>query len=75
MMGLGNLSWLLRRLLRLKGKNRVAYHEERLVDTSRDNYSAYGYESPRLMVIGPARKFSTGSSSSGNADANSQYYW
>jgi hypothetical protein len=35
----------------------------------------YEYESPRLMVVGGVRKFSTGSSSSGKADANSQYYW
>jgi hypothetical protein len=74
MMGLDNLGWLHRCLLRVKGKNGVAYHEERLT-VARENYSAYGYESPRLMVIGRARKFSTGSSSSGKADANSQYYW
>jgi hypothetical protein len=74
MMGLDNLGWLHRCLLRVKKKNGVAYQEERLTAAS-ENYSAYGYESPRLMVIGQARKFSTGSSSSGKADANSQYYW
>lgn len=74
MIGLDNLGLLNRCLLRVKGKNGVAYHEEQLT-APRENYSAYGYESPRLMVIGRARKFSTGSSSSGNADANSQYYW
>jgi hypothetical protein len=74
MMGLDNLGWLQRCLLRMKKENGVAYHEERLT-AARADYSAYGYESPRLMVIGRARKFSTGSSSSGKADANSQYYW
>jgi len=74
MMGLGNLGWLHRCLLRVKGKNGVAYREEHLT-AARENYSAYGYESPRLMIIGSTRKFSTGSSSSGKADANSQYYW
>jgi hypothetical protein len=74
MVGLDNLGWLYRCLLRMKGKNVVAYREESLI-AARDNYSAYGYESPRLTVIGRARKFSTGSSSSGKADANSQYYW
>ena len=33
------------------------------------------YEPPRLMVIGTVRDLTTGSSSSGNKDANSQYYW
>jgi hypothetical protein len=74
MMGLGNLGWLHRCLLRVKGKNGVAYREGHLT-AARENYSAYGYESPRVMIIGRARKFSTGSSSSGKADANSQYYW
>lgn len=74
MVGFDNLGWLHRCLLRVKRKNGVAYHEERPT-VSRENYSACGYESPRLMVIGQARKFSTGSSSSGKADANSQYYW
>lgn len=40
-----------------------------------EDYSPYGYESPRLLVIGGVRKLVTGSSSSGKADANSQYYW
>jgi len=74
MMGLGNLGWLHRCLLRVKGKNGVAYREGHLT-AARENYSAYGYESPRVMIIGRARKFSTGSYSSGKADANSQYYW
>jgi hypothetical protein len=74
MKGLRNLGLLHCCLLRVKKKNGVAYHEEHLT-AARENYSAYGYESPRLMVIGRARKFSTGSSSSGKADANSQYYW
>jgi hypothetical protein len=33
------------------------------------------YESPVLMVIGSVRDVTAGSASSGNADANSQYYW
>ncbi len=74
MMGLDNLGWLHRCLLRVRGRNGVAYREARLT-AARESYSAYGYESPRLVVIGPARKLSTGSSSSGKADANSQYYW
>lgn len=74
MMGLDNLGWLHRGLLSLKAKNGVAYHEGRLT-AARANYSACGYESPRLMVVGRVRKLSTGSSSSGKADANSQYYW
>jgi hypothetical protein len=74
MVGLENLGWLHRCLIRIKGRNEAAYREDHLT-APRENYSAYGYESPRLMVIGRARKFSTGSSSSGKADANSQYYW
>jgi hypothetical protein len=34
-----------------------------------------GYEPPRLMIIGNVRDLTTGNSSSGNRDANSQYYW
>jgi hypothetical protein len=33
------------------------------------------YETPRIIVIGKVRKLTTGSASSGNQDANSQYYW
>jgi hypothetical protein len=33
------------------------------------------YETPRVIVIGKVRKLTRGSASSGNADANSQYYW
>jgi hypothetical protein len=33
------------------------------------------YEPPRIMVIGNVRDLTTGSSSSGKKDANSQYYW
>ena len=74
MVGLDNLGWLHRRSLRVEKENGVACLEERLA-AARESYSANGYESPRLIVIGRARKFSTGSSSSGKADANSQYYW
>ncbi len=34
-----------------------------------------GYERPRLLVIGDIRSLTAGSTSSGNKDANSQYYW
>lgn len=33
------------------------------------------YESPQIIVIGNVRDLTTGSSSSGTKDANSQYYW
>lgn len=33
------------------------------------------YESPQVIVIGKIRDITTGNASSGNADANSQYYW
>lgn len=36
---------------------------------------AEAYEKPCIMVIGNIRDLTTGSSSSGNKDANSQYYW
>jgi hypothetical protein len=74
MMGFDRLGWLHRCLQRVKGKKGDAYREGRVTASSED-YSADGYESPRLLVIGGVRKFSTGSSSSGKADANSQYYW
>jgi hypothetical protein len=70
----GNFGWRQCPLPRAKESNNAPSQEDRLI-VAGDNYSAYGYESPRLMVIGRVRKFSTGSSSSGKADANSQYYW
>ena len=33
------------------------------------------YERPRILVIGEVRALTAGSTSSGNKDANSQYYW
>lgn len=33
------------------------------------------FEPPRIMLIGSVCELTTGSSSSGNKDANSQYYW
>lgn len=36
---------------------------------------ARNYEPPRLIVIGSIHALTTGSSSSGKKDANSQYYW
>jgi hypothetical protein len=37
--------------------------------------TADAYAKPCVMVIGNVRDITTGSSSSGNKDANSQYYW
>ena len=34
-----------------------------------------GYERPQVLVIGDVRTITAGSTSSGNKDANSQYYW
>lgn len=36
---------------------------------------AGNYEPPQVLVIGDVRELTTGSASSGSADANSQYYW
>lgn len=33
------------------------------------------YEPPLLLAPGRVRRITLGSSASGNADANSQYYW
>jgi hypothetical protein len=44
-------------------------------DLGRQCEGAVRYEPPRIMVIGNVRDLTTGSSSSGNKDANSQYYW
>jgi hypothetical protein len=33
------------------------------------------YEPPRVSDLGHVRELTLGSSSSGNADSNSQYYW
>jgi len=33
------------------------------------------YEPPRVLFIGTVRDLTSGSASSGNKDANSQYYW
>lgn len=33
------------------------------------------YEPPQVVVIGTIRDLTSGSSSSGRTDANSQYYW
>jgi hypothetical protein len=35
----------------------------------------FSYVPPKIMVVGRIRNLSTGSSSSGKSDANSQYYW
>ena len=39
------------------------------------NRPVHPYEPPRLLVIGSVHSLTTGSSSSGKKDANSQYYW
>jgi hypothetical protein len=36
---------------------------------------AGSYDPPRVLVLGSVRDLTTGSSASGNKDANSQYYW
>ena len=41
----------------------------------RDGRSDFSYVPPRIMVVGRIRNLSTGSSSSGKSDANSQFYW
>jgi hypothetical protein len=33
------------------------------------------YESPQVIIIGKISDITTGNASSGNTDANSQYYW
>ena len=33
------------------------------------------YEAPAIFVVGHVRDITLGNSSSGNKDANSQYYW
>lgn len=40
-----------------------------------DRSSAEDYEPPCVVDIGHVRELTGGSSASGNADANSQYYW
>jgi hypothetical protein len=42
---------------------------------ARQAQSGRDYESPAVIVIGSVRDVTAGSASSGNADANSQYYW
>lgn len=36
---------------------------------------ALGYESPVVFDVGKVKAVTLGSSSSGNADSNSHYYW
>jgi hypothetical protein len=36
---------------------------------------AWDHEPPLIVDLGHVRRITLGSSSSGNADANSQYYW
>ena len=50
----------------------AACDDLRAVGSGRPDFS---YEPPRIMVVGRIRNLSTGSSSSGKSDANSQYYW
>ena len=47
-----------------------------IVTTWGDDHSPIvEYESPCIIDIGHVRELTGGSSSSGSADANSQYYW
>jgi hypothetical protein len=43
--------------------------------TADDLRPAGRYETPQITVIGSVRDLTTGSTSSGSKDANSQYYW
>ncbi|GAA1348970.1 lasso RiPP family leader peptide-containing protein [Saccharothrix algeriensis] len=43
-------------------------------DRAADRSPAH-YEPPVVLDLGDVRRVTLGSSSSGNADANSQYYW
>jgi hypothetical protein len=43
--------------------------------TDLDLAPAEGYEPPGITDMGHVRELTRGSSSSGKADANSQYYW
>jgi hypothetical protein len=58
-----------------------AHAREAARPTSQDGRGAWpgqprrDYESPVVVVIGSVRALTAGSASSGNADANSQYYW
>jgi hypothetical protein len=45
------------------------------VQTVRAGGPDFSYLPPRIMVVGRIRNLSTGSSSSGKSDANSQFYW
>lgn len=47
--------------------------DTRNTDSTEDPDSEY--ESPKLIGLGHTRDLAQGSSGSGNADANSQYYW
>jgi hypothetical protein len=40
-----------------------------------DESQEKSYSSPVIVKLGHVREVTLGSSSSGNADANSQYYW
>lgn len=42
---------------------------------SQNSFSIGEYEPPRIVEIGHVRELTGGSSASGSADANSQYYW
>ncbi|MGP4002606.1 lasso RiPP family leader peptide-containing protein [Streptomyces sp. 8N706] len=43
--------------------------------TASDEFHDGDYEAPMVADLGDVRQVTLGSSSSGNADANSQYYW
>jgi hypothetical protein len=43
--------------------------------TARNVGLDFSYAPPSIMIVGRVRNLSTGSSSSGKSDANSQFYW
>lgn len=48
---------------------------EDLVTVDEPSSDDDGYEPPLVFDLGRVRDLTLGSSSSGNADSNSQYYW
>lgn len=55
----------------------VPLHGDTPVSTPEDQEATLraGYEKPRLIVIGKVRDLTKGNASSGNQDANSNFYW
>lgn len=53
----------------------MATGEAAVPELGRQGEGREAYEPPRIMIIGNVRDLTTGNSSSGTRDANSQYYW